>query len=103
MLAQALDGLVRPRTDPGRHYALQESELVCLPAGSSPATDTILDAVAAVRLKKEGEGADGVGGGGGAEKALTSAPLRLLYHHNDEVWGFFLPLPAVFETFFRCV
>lgn len=98
VLAQGLEGLVQPRTHPGRHYALQESELVCrLPAGSSTATtarDTISDAVAAVRREKERGGGGGGGGDGGkdgvgdGETAFVlppPPPLKLLYHHNDEV------------------
>eukprot|EP00752_Nemacystus_decipiens_P007802 g6968.t1 len=106
VVAQALGGVVQPRTGPDRHYALQESELLldspsALP---SPAVDAVVDAVAAVR-----RGNGDVGGGGddgrGAEAGPGSAggrggkegvgmpppppsplpPLKLLYHHNDEV------------------
>eukprot|EP00903_Cladosiphon_okamuranus_P012866 g12017.t1 len=100
VIAQALGGLVRPRTGSYRHYALQESELLVNSASASPspsslpALDAIVDAVLAVRRGKgDGGGGDGRGGGGGRENGVHSPPslplplppLKLLYHHNDEV------------------
>lgn len=98
VLAQGLGGLVQPRTAPGRHYALQESELLLLP---SQAAGAIVDAVATVqRQRGNGTGGgchgetEGGRGGGDGEKGVGSSSLqpqltlRLLYHHNDEV-GFF--------------
>ncbi|CAN0323451.1 unnamed protein product, partial [Ectocarpus sp. 13 AM-2016] len=79
VLAHALGGLVQPRTGPDRHYALQESDLLLSFAGIPEAADTtvVWDAVSMVRRQKE----SGIGGG-----SLEGAPpLRLLYHHNDEV------------------
>ena len=75
VIAQALGGLVRPRTGAtgaDRHYALQGSELLrsSSSASPSPAVDAVVDAVAAVRRQK------GVGrGDGDAEDELRRSSL----------------------------
>ncbi|CAN0366087.1 unnamed protein product, partial [Ectocarpus sp. 12 AP-2014] len=79
VLAHALGGLVQPRSRPDRHYALQESDLLFSFARPPKAADTtvVSDAVSMVRRQKE----SGIGGGSWE----GAPPLRLLYHHNDEV------------------
>lgn len=101
VMAQALGGLVQPRSGPGRHYALQESELLLRSPSASPSSPAVLaivDAVATVR-REAGDGDGGRGAearpgsagdrGGENGEDLPPPPLKLLYHHNDEVGGLF--------------
>ena len=83
-MAQALGGLVRPRSDPVKHYALQESELLVTPEGSV-AVDAISTAIA-VLARNEGSDLTPVRRGKrSSDKEQTR--LKLLYHHDDEVGG----------------
>ncbi|CAM9599772.1 unnamed protein product [Ascophyllum nodosum] len=82
VMAQALGGLVRPRSDPVKHYALQESELLVTPEGSV-AVDAISTAIA-VLARNEGSDLTPVRRGKrSSDKEQTR--LKLLYHHDDEV------------------
>lgn len=101
VIAQALGGLVRQRTGPRKHYALQESELllrappheqngrrngVVVNSSSEAAGSVVLEAVASVRRQNKQRGGAVVVQQGDND-ALTKSPvtMRLLYHHNDEV------------------
>lgn len=86
VVAQALGGLVRPRAGPRKHYALQESELLVEPAGSSQCVGVVSAAVESVRRNKEGGGGGRGRVGGQGDRGLPPR-MRLLYHHNDEVWS----------------
>lgn len=67
---------MRLRTDPRKHYALQESELLVDPPGT-PTSEAIVSSIRTVAQEKEG------GGGRGQEGVVPK--MKLLYHHNDEV------------------
>lgn len=77
MVAQALGGKVLQRTAARRHYALQESELL-FDIGNATFTSAVQTAVSRARRDKEG-------GSGGRVDGQDVPPLRMLYHHNDEV------------------